>query len=114
MFSVGGECEDFNRDTSGFWCQLAARRRCKAQRFGDTVKLKHGASLGDTETQAPEPTKITLLDESGRPMAGRRLVVETSETSERSGVLDAQGTVTLELSEAAKLEFSDVFEPEQQ
>lgn len=63
------------------------------------------------EYEPPKKTSISLRDEDGNPMPGRRYVVVSSDGSERAGKLDRNGLAELYLEQGGKIVFPDVDNP---
>ena len=61
-----------------------------------------------TDEPAPppeEPTEIVLTDQDGRPLPGRRFVIELADGSERIGATDEAGKCKLDLAEGGTIRF---------
>ncbi|HHH29706.1 MAG TPA: type VI secretion system tip protein VgrG, partial [Polyangiaceae bacterium] len=63
------------------------------------------------EYEPPKKTTISLSDEDGNPIPGRRYVIIASDGSERAGKLDESGVAELYLEQGGKIVFPDVDNP---
>ena len=70
--------------------------------------VKEGAP---PEYEPPKKTTISLSDEDGNPMPGRRYVVIFADGSERAGKLNEDGVAELYLEQGGKVVFPDVDNP---
>ncbi len=80
---------------------------------GAMVKLNppDAAAEADDEPRDPEVTTLELVDETGRPLAGRRFVLKLGDGSEIAGVLDHEGRAVLEVDGSdARITFPEVRE----
>jgi type VI secretion system secreted protein VgrG len=82
---------------------------------GDLVKLNCSpdhAEPGKRAEKKKKPTLFSLVDENGKPMAGKRVLVLCDDGTERASVLDKDGKVELELDDSGDVVFPDVSKPQ--
>ena len=82
---------------------------------GDMVKINCSPDPVDPsvpEARSLKPTKFSLVDEQGKPMAGQRLVLVMPDGSERTAILDEDGKAELELEDSGQVVFPDVSKPQ--
>jgi type VI secretion system secreted protein VgrG len=82
---------------------------------GDLVKLNCSPEPAVTPKRAHKkevkPTKFSLVDDNGKPLAGQRMVVLLADGTERATVLDKDGKAELELDDSGDVVFPDVSKP---
>ncbi|MEZ4442742.1 MAG: type VI secretion system tip protein TssI/VgrG [Polyangiaceae bacterium] len=82
---------------------------------GTQVKLNCQPDPVDEEAppeyEPPKKTTLSLSDEDGKPLSGRRFLVRLADGSELAGVLDDEGKAELYIDEDAKVIFPDADNP---
>ena len=74
----------------------------------DSPKILLNSPDRATDEPAPppdDPTEIVLVDDKGRPLTGRRFVVELADGTQRIGVTDEDGQCKLDLAEGGTIRF---------
>ncbi|MFO0761141.1 MAG: type VI secretion system tip protein TssI/VgrG [Byssovorax sp.] len=78
----------------------------EAQIDGKKILLNSPASASDPVTdKSPEPTKIELVEQNGRPISHQRYLVKIEDGSEVSGILDEHGKAEIMLDGSGTITF---------